>query len=292
MPKINEIVFGAGGFVGEYLVNHLKEQGKNVVTLSWEILVNPLIAYEYLKSYQPCRIYYLAAYGNLHHQTEIKEIYSAIVMRLLNLLEATENMDLRGFVTAGTTSEYGNKKEMMDEEMMLKPNSFYGAAKAGATHLAQAWALNKNSPIVIFRPASITGVGEHRIHLIPTLIRSCLYEEPMHFIEEPTHDYISVKDVVNAIIILGEKASEHKGEIFNVGTGIERSNKEVKETIEDITGKKAYIIGSNNLWHYEKSEVWAVNSRKIIGLGWSVQHTFIGTLQEMVANERTLQKNN
>jgi nucleoside-diphosphate-sugar epimerase len=286
MNPIKDIVFGANGFVGAYLVNFLKEQGREVIPLSWEILVNPLITQRYLKKYQPCRIYYLAAYGNLHNQIEIKEMYNAIIIKLLNLLEATENIDLRGFVTTGTTSEYGNKKEPMNEEMILKPNSFYGAAKAGATHLAQAWAFNKNKPIVIYRPASITGVNEHRIHLIPALIRSCLYQEPMHFIKEPTHDYISVKDVVRAISILGEQAQNYKGEIFNVGTGREWSNQQVREMIEDITGKKANITGSNNLWLYEKSEVWAVNSTKMNNLGWQPTITLWQILEEMVKHER------
>ena len=92
---------------------------------------------------------------------------------------------------------------------------------------------------MVYRPSSITGVGEQSIHLIPTLIRSCLFQEPIPFVGEYMHDYIDVKDVCSALEILVE--SNRKGEIFNVGSGVQYSNQQVRDMIEEICKKKAKI---------------------------------------------------
>jgi nucleoside-diphosphate-sugar epimerase len=232
-----EVIVGSNGFVGTHLTRYLEEQGKTVVSLDWQLLTDPFAIRRFLQAHQPCRIYYLAAYGNLHGQNDVREIYNAIVLKLFNVLEASQEVDCQGIVTTGSTSEYGQVFEPMFEDDVLKPTSFYGAAKAAATHLAQVWSIRHNFPIVVYRPASITGVGDHYQHLIPTLIRSCMEQEPMSFIDEPTHDYIDVTDIVSAISILGERIDEVKGDIFNVGNSFECSNGSILEMIEEITGK-------------------------------------------------------
>jgi nucleoside-diphosphate-sugar epimerase len=283
---MNEIIAGYRGYIGSHLVKHLDSTGKTVIPITRETIENPRLLQFFLEKHQPFRFYYLSAYGNLHGQDDIHLMYEVIVNRLLKLLEATKDLDCQGFITTGTTSEYGYKIAPMIEDMMLEPTSFYGAAKAAATHLAQAWAIQYNKPIVIFRPASVTGVGEHKIHLIPTIIRSCLYEEPMEFIPEPTHDYIAVQDVVHAISLLCSKAQEHKGEIFNVGTGRQWRNVEVLHMIEKLTGKEVHITKLMNLKVFEKSETWIANSDKLKELGWEAQIPLIESLIDMIQKEK------
>lgn len=279
---MKEIIVGAYGFLGSNLRQYLKDQGKEVVTLPVEMLMDINSMHQFLLDQGEYHIYYLAAYGNLHGQSDIQEIYRAIVIKLLNVLEATQNTQCEGFVTTGTTSEYGNKLEPMKEDQLLEPRTFYAAAKAAATHLAQAWAIQNNFPIVVFRPASITGVGEQPIHLIPTLIRSCMFKEAIPFVSEPMHDYINVKDVCSAISILAEKAQDHKGEIFNVGSGVETSNRAVLEMIEAITGEKAVVNKAVKLNPQNISDVWIADSTKMQSLGWKPQVSLFENLKQMV----------
>jgi len=275
---VRSVICGAGGFLGSNLRKHL--EGNEVVVLPVEMLMDINSMHKLFD--EPYHLYYLAAYGNLHGQENVQEIYRAIVNKFLNLLEATKDTPCEAIITAGTTSEYGNKTEPMKEDMFLEPQGFYGAAKAGATHLAQAWAKNYNSPIVVFRPSSMTGVGEQSIHLIPTLIRSCMFKEAMPFVSEAYHDYINVSDVCNALEILADNAKEHAGEVFNVGTGVQTNNNEIKDMLEVITKEKANI--STNLKFNAKyaSEVWMANSDKMKNLGWKPKKTLYQSLKEMV----------
>lgn len=279
---MKEIICGAGGFVGTNLRKHFEGQDKEVVVLPTERLLDVPGMHIFLKEHQPYHLYYLAAYGNLHGQEDIQETYRAIIVKFLNLLEATKGTEAEAIVAAGTTSEYGNKTEPMREDMLLEPETFYAAAKAGATHLLQVWAKRYDVPAVVFRPASITGVGEQSIHLIPTLIRSCLLKEPIPFVGEPVHDYINVLDVCTALETLAEHAKDHKGEIFNVGTGVQTSNLHVKEMVEELTGQRATVNHAVKLNPLNLSQVWMTDNTKIQALGWRPKYTLYQTLKEMV----------
>ena len=244
-----------------------------------EALLDPAGMHEFLKT-EPYHLYYFASYGNLHGQEYIPEIYHACVTKLMNLLEATKGTQCAGMVVAGSTSEYGNKTSPMTEDMSLEPKTFYGAAKVAATHLARVWALQNNFPLMVYRPSSITGVGEQSIHLIPTLIRSCLFQEPIPFVGEYMHDYIDVKDVCSALEILVE--SNRKGEIFNVGSGVQYSNQQVRDMIEEICKKKAKITNAIKLNPQNISDVWIADSTKMRSLGWKPKMTLFNSLKEMV----------
>ena len=276
---MRHIICGAGGFLGTALRQQL--QGENVVVLPVEMLMD-INSMHSLLNEEPYYLYYLAAYGNLHGQSDIDEMFRASVIKLLNLLQATIDTQCEGMVTAGTTSEYGNKTVPMSEDLLLDPETFYGAAKAAGTHLAQVWAKRYDFPIVVFRPASITGIGEQSIHLIPTLIRSCMFKEAIPFIGEPVHDYIDVTDVSSAIILLAQQAKGYKGEIFNVGSGVQTSNLQIKEMIESITKNKANINMNAKINPLNLSQVWIAVNDKIKALGWKPKKTLYQSLKEMV----------
>lgn len=276
-----EYIVGAGGFLGTNLRQIFNSEGKVTKIIPVEMLLDINGMHEILKT-EPYNIYYLAAYGNLHGQSDIDEIFRASVIKLLNLLQATKDTPCESFLTAGSTSEYGDKTVTMTEDLLLEPETFYGAAKAAGTHLAQVWAKRTGLPIVVFRPASITGVGEQSVHLIPTLIRSCLFKEPIPFVGEPVHDYVNVRDVCSALGILASQAKEHKGEIFNVGSGTQTSNLQIKEMIEDVTKTKASINKNAKVNPLNLSQVWIADNTKLRLLGWQPKVSLFNSLKEMV----------
>lgn len=275
---MRQIICGAGGFLGSNLRQHFKDQ---IEVLPVEMLMD-VNGMHQLFGNEPYNFYYLAAYGNLHGQDDVDETFRASVIKLLNVLQATVGTQCEAFITAGTTSEYGNKTVPMTEDLMLEPETFYGAAKAAGTHLATVWAKRMGTPVVVFRPASITGVGEQPIHFIPTLVRSCLFKEAMPFIGEPVHDYVNVLDVCSALEILSINAKNYRGGIFNVGTGTQTSNLQIKEMIEDITKTKANINLAAKINPLNLSQVWIADSSKLNALGWKPKKTLYQSLKEMV----------
>lgn len=279
---MREIICGAGGFLGSNLRRHFEDKDKEVIILPTEMLLDVPTMHKFFEEHEPYHLYYLAAYGNLHGQSDIQEMFQASVTKFINVLKATEGTECKAIVTAGSTSEYGNKLEPMVEDQIVCPKTFYGAAKAAATHIAQAWATSKDSPVVVFRPASITGLGEQSIHLIPILINSCLFGSPMPFNPEGVHDYIDVKDVCSAVEILADNAVDRKGEIFNVGNGRQYTNLEVKQLVEEITHKKANVNKAITHTSQNTSDVWIADSSKMQALGWKPKKTLRDSIKEMV----------
>ena len=277
-----DIVTGSHGFCGSHLSEYLIKRGDMVIELHHEALVNPQKVNKFLSAYQPFRLYHLASYGNMRGQDDVFEIYNANVGKLLTILEATKDLECRGIVIAGSTSEYGIKKLPMKEDQLLVPQTFYAAAKASATLLAQTWVTQYGTPIVIYRPSSVTGVGEQSVHLIPTLIRSCFKKEPIEFIGSPAHDYVDVTDVVKAVSFLGRYADKYKGQIFNVSSCIQYTNQDVLDTIELMTGRKANIKKEMELKKEDASTYWTVDNAKMRAIGWEPSMTLMDSLEGMV----------
>lgn len=114
-------------------------------------------------------------------------------------------------------------------------------------------------PVCIVRPFSVTGVGEQRSHLIPTLIRSCLHAEHMMFDPVPVHDFIDVDDLCSRMITLADTRTTG---VFEFGNGISVSNAEVREIVEDVCGAKANVEMASGLRAYDNQE-W----RAKVGIG-------------------------
>ena len=133
-------------------------------------------------------------------------------------------------------------------------------------------------PIAIIRPFSVTGVGEQKEHLIPTLIRSCYTGEQVNFVQEPVHDFIDVEDVVDVILNLSNNSARG---IFELGSGKQYSNAQVLDIVERVTGKKANINFVPSLRPYD-NENWASTNFKSRGWGWSPTKSLEQSIKEMV----------
>lgn len=283
--KERVLISGSSGFLGSRLRERLNQEYE-IKTLKHPELENPE---KMVVAFNPDIIFHLAAYGNYYFQTGVREIYRANIMKLLYLLEATDEIPYKAFINVGTSSEYGKKDRPMKEDDLLEPDTFYATSKAGGTLLARAWAIQKSKPIVTIRPFSITGIGEQDHHLIPTLIRSCLYQEWMSFVPNPVHDFVDVDDVIDGMLLLVENARRFPGKVFNIGSGIQYTNEEVRQIVEKVTGKKAKIEMVEEMRNYD-TRMWVADTcdLKIWGrptlrsLGWKPKKTLEQSIKEMV----------
>ena len=178
-------------------------------------------------------IIYTAGYGNYYDQKDTYETYKVNVLEAIRAMESCEQ-----FVYISTSSvslpvqtSYSHSKKTMEE-------------------------IIGNRGIVI-RPSSITGIGEQDKHLIPTLIRSCLNNEKMPFVSEPTHDFIDIEDFCQGVLYIVERFEKFEGNIINLSSGINYSNEKVKEIVENITKKKANTFEVANMRKYDTKE-WVV----------------------------------
>lgn len=217
---------------------------------------------------KPDYIYHLAAYGNMSHQKDIAMTVMANIIGTFNMLNESKELDYKAFIQFGSSSEYGKKNQAMAETDVLQPTTFYGASKAGATHLARAFALQYQKPIITVRPFSVYGEEEADFRFIPTICRSLILDQSFNLDEYGNHDWIYISDFIDGLFTIQEKVNYYKGEVINIGTGRMHTNKEIVQTLEKIAGKKALAVPMNNQ-RPNDSEVWMADITRLTKVfGW------------------------
>jgi len=256
-------ITGANGFVGSHLVKALED-----VTPLEDIVCIPHTEIMDTKLEPFDNLYFLSTYGNMYFQYGDK-ILQANVIDLIHLLLEAKSCGFKFFVYISTSS------------VELPIQTMYSRTKKAAEEILLSFIENYNLPICIIRPFSITGVGEQKEHLIPTLIRSCFTGELVNFVPEPMHDYIDVNDVVSEILQLSASCS--KG-IFRLGNSFGVSNAEVLKLVEEATaskgGKKANINIVDSLRPYDSKDWFAKDyiSRE----HWTQRRPLNDTIEAMV----------
>ena len=252
-----DYITGASGFLGSYLQKSVKAE-----TIPHELI-------HIASLYSVHSFYFLSTYGNLASHTDENKIIKANVLDLIALLKMIDFTNLHSFVFVSTSSV---KRHIQ---------TFYSRMKKAAEELLLSYAEKYNAPICVVRPLSITGVGDHKEHLIPSLIRSCLKGDPIPFVPDAYHDYIDVEDVRDGILALSEKRARG---IFELGKGQQHSNEEVKEMVEKATGKKANVHIVSNMRSYDSRE-WVCTNMRARQFGWEPKKTLPEIIKEMVDYE-------
>ena len=249
-------ISGSHGFLGKHLFKRLERLGYTLERIDRNGLF----------SGEADWIFDLGAYGNLFGQNDKKEMLKANVIKLGRLL----------------LKEYEALVYISSSSVGLKIQTDYSKSKKEAEDLLKRHVSTYDSPAVIVRPYTIIGQGEPDIHLIPKLINSCLYGEKMPFVPAPVHDFVDVRDLVEALILIAKNADKHKGETFEIGTGKAHANWEIKELIEEICGTSANLEIVDSLRPYD-TRSWVANNSKITRLGWKPKYTLKQTIFNMVS---------
>jgi nucleoside-diphosphate-sugar epimerase len=247
-------ISGATGFVGKHLV---KELGQ-VTSIPHETIGTII-----LKPFD--KFFFLSSYGNLFQQTDSKKTIEANVLDLISIMEQAVKFPFKSFVFVSTSS------------VKLPVQTFYSRTKKMAEELLLAYMEKYKLPIVIVRPFSITGVGEHKEHLIPTLIKSCFTGELVNFSPDAVHDFIDVDDMVSGLISLSNGI---KG-IYELGSGVQYTNQQVLDLVEFATGTKANINIISSARPYD-TDSWVSNNFKARGFGWLPRKSLEQSIKEMV----------
>ena len=154
------------------------------------------------------------------------------------------------FIHVSTSEVYGTAQtEKMDEDHPLNPMSPYAAAKAGADRLVYSYWATYDIPAVIIRPFNNYGPRQHLEKVIPRFITSIILNEELrvHGDGKSARDFIYVEDNCEAIdLALHAPPEKVVGEVFNVGSGEDRSIMSIANDIIDIMcpdGRCAVHIG-------------------------------------------------
>ena len=252
-------ISGLHGFIGGNIAHHLENSGNTITYMGRDRFYDPKVSV-FIDA---------GSYGNMFDQKDISEIYRANTWRVIENILTHEDSDYDAYIcfSSGAVS--------------LPKKTFYTLSKIAIEQFVDLYTTENKKPVVTVRPYSITGVGEQVSHLIPKLIESCFLGTRMPFVASPVHDFLDIDDFVKAIDVVEANARLHPGHVFSVGSGIQYSNKDVLDIVEDVTGRKANVEYVENLRPYDSKE-WQADVSLMQSLGWTSQKTLKQSIIEMV----------
>jgi dTDP-glucose 4,6-dehydratase len=198
------------------------------------------------------------------------------------LLEAARTAGVRRFLQVSTDEVYGDVSTGRSKESdPLAPRSPYAASKAAADLLVQSYFTTYGAQVLITRGSNTFGPNQYPEKFIPLFVTNALEDQalPLYGDGLQQRDWIHVEDHCTGIAEVLERGTP--GEIYNIGGGCERRNKEVAQAILNILGKPGALIRhvTDRLGHDRR---YALDCEKIRKLGWEPQATFEDALKSTV----------
>ena len=154
------------------------------------------------------------------------------------LLQAALAAEVGKFVHVSTDEVYGSIDEgSWPEEHVLEPNSPYSASKASSDLLARAYYRTHGLPVCVTRCSNNYGPYQFPEKVIPLFITNLLdgAKVPLYGDGLNVRDWLHVTDHCRGIQLVAE--SGKPGETYNIGGGIELTNRELTERLLDVMDK-------------------------------------------------------
>lgn len=184
------------------------------------------------------------------------------------LCEAARKHGHQVFLLVSTDEVYGEVREGRSREGdALKPRSPYSASKAGGEHIARAYAESFGLPLLVTRGSNTFGPYQYPEKLVPVLVTNAIDDIrlPLYNDGSAVRDYVYVEDHCRAIDLVLHEAPA--GGVYNIGTGVETSGKEMALAVLETIGKPHGLIEyvADRPGHDYR---YALDITRITELGW------------------------
>jgi len=266
MSKI--LVTGAAGFIGSHLAKRLIALGHEVIGVDSltdyysvklkrqnikDITEKGVKFYEIDllddKIAEICQdveiVYHLAAQPGISDQVPLEAHIRNNILATDKLMKVVKNLpSLKLFIYISTSSVYG-KIAISSEEAIINPISYYAITKLAAEQLVLSYFKSHALPVCAVRLYSTYGPRERPEKMIIRLVKSVVTGQEVPIYDgslDHSRSYTYVSDIIDGLILFLDKLDLCRGEIFNLGSDKEYSNKELIELIEALAGKSANKI--------------------------------------------------
>ncbi|MEK7061529.1 MAG: UDP-glucose 4-epimerase GalE [Patescibacteria group bacterium] len=271
MEKI--LVTGGTGYIGSFMVRHLKEKG-------FEVIIADNLSYGHIESVKDFDVRKIDLVTEKEKLNELfeKEEFSGVIhmagfiqmgesfrnpskyfqnnlMSALNVMDAMVKNKVSNFILSSSAGVYGNPESLpIKEEDKKEPLNPYGETKYMIEKMLEWYDQAYGLKFMAIRYFNATGgaldgsIGEdhpEESHLIPLIIKAGLKGEKFTIFgnnyKTPDgtciRDYIHVIDLVETHeIALKKLLGGSPSNFYNAGVGRGYSNKEVVEMVKEVTG--------------------------------------------------------
>ena len=198
------------------------------------------------------------------------------------LLDAALEADIDRFLQISTDEVYGQiLNGTFSEDDELNPRNPYAATKASADLLAKSYEKTHDLPVLITRTCNNFGPRQHSEKLIPKFIQNAATgkELPVYGDGSNVREWIYVEDNCRALDLVLREGTP--GEVYNIGSGEERTNLEVTEAIlEAVGGSQDQITFVEDRAGHDQR--YALEYDKLTNLGWEPSWSFEDGLEQAV----------
>lgn len=198
------------------------------------------------------------------------------------LCDIAVGVGVERFLHISTDEVYGSiESGSFTETDPLSPRSPYSAAKAGSDLIALAYRETYDLPVVVTRSSNQFGPYQFPEKLIPFFVTTLLEggKVPLYGDGLNVRDWLFVTDNCRGVDLVLRQGSV--GEIYNIGAGNERTNREITDTILAALGKDESSVDyvEDRKGHDRR---YSIATDKVAALGWAPQRTFEDAIDETI----------
>lgn len=239
------LIIGGAGFVGQHLINYLKEN------TDWKIFVTKIPSENFevsgieihnlnileidevdqvLNQVQPDYIFHLAAQSSVAYSWKNPGLTIDVNIKgTVNLLESVRKLSKKPrILLIGSGEEYGFIQEdevPIKETNATRPGNIYAATKVAQNLMGVIYARSYQMDVVIVRAFNHIGPNQEPFFVVADFCKQVVEIE--RGLREPVlnvgnlsskRDFTDVRDVVRAYVELVQHGQT--GEIYNVGSGL------------------------------------------------------------------------
>ena len=214
--------------------------------------------------------------------TGARDFVMTNVVGTQTLLDAALRHSLGRFVHVSTDEVYGSIDHgSWPETHPLEPNSPYAASKASSDLIARSYARTHGLDVVVTRCSNNYGPYQFPEKVIPLFVTNLIDggTVPLYGDGLNVRDWLFVRDNCAGVDLVLRRGSV--GEIYNIGGGNERTNRDITDRLLSMLGKDESSVDyvEDRLGHDRR---YSITSDKVGALGWNPATPFDDALEETV----------
>ncbi|MDB4888193.1 MAG: NAD-dependent epimerase/dehydratase [Gemmatimonadetes bacterium] len=299
------LVTGAQGYVGRYLTRELLDRRSDgtVVGVGRSVHSGEALdryAYEaadildvprmrtVLDRYRPERIFHLAAAPRNGSRAEIAQTN---VLGTVSLLDAI--LGLEGYRPRIVIGSSGGVYGALDDDQLpasesapCVPVDVHGASKLAAEHMARIIGERHGVCVMLARIFNVCGPGQDEQHVCGRLAAQLRPGEGEIRVGNlgATRDFIDVRDVANALAIIGERGA--CGEAYNVSSGDEMPISGLVDKMVSISGFTGVVPPADSGQRMPSVPRHYGDVTRLRELGFVQRHRIEDSLRDLIAEQR------